>query len=118
MKKVILIIAMLTFKNVTFSQNSNVMQKFLNETIDGFNKNVKKQVVNNLDSVIKSCQKRKISYSHRTYMVSIDSNNTCEINFAYLQTIINSKKIPFFMYNYSINFNTIMIQVVRGSDAL
>ena len=109
---------MLQFKNIAFSQNSNVIKEFLNETVDGFNKNVNKQVVNNLDSVIKSCQKRKISYSHRTYMISIDSNNTWEINFANSQTIINSKKIPFFMYNYSINSNTINIEVVSGSDSL
>jgi hypothetical protein len=118
MKKLILITALLMFRNFVFSQNSNMIKEFLAERNDEFNRNVKMQVVNNLDSVIKSCQKRKTSYSHRTYMISIDSNNTWEINFAYSQTIINTKKIPFLMYKYSMIFNTINIEVVSGSDAL
>ncbi len=118
MKKIMLITALLMFRNFVFSQNSNMIKEFLTERIDEFNRNVKMQEVNNLDSVIKTCQKRKISYSLDNYTINIDSNNYWSINFAYSQTVINTKKIPFLMYKYSMNFNTINIEVVSGSDAL
>jgi len=118
MKKLILLIAIITGLNTAFAQTKEQVTTFLSDRTMSFNKGVKAVEVNNLDSVIKSCSKRNISCSHDIFTLYGTSFSPAQVIGGYSQTIIKDKKVPFVMYkSYKKNGNTI-IEVVSGSDSL
>lgn len=120
MKKLLLLLAITTSFNVSFAQTKEQVIAFLSDRTMSFNKNAKVIEVNNLDSVMKSCKKKNISYSH-DYFTLYGSKFTKSpiVVGGYSQTIIKDKQVPFVMYKtYHSETNNIVIEVVSGSDAL
>jgi len=118
MKKTILSILILAGLNPAFSQTKDQVTTFLSDRTMPFNKDVKAEEVNNIDSVIKSCIKRNISCSHDIFTLYGTSFAPAQVIGGYTQTIIKDKKLPFVKYTfYNKNGNTI-IEVVSGSDSL
>lgn len=118
MKKLILLIAIVTGVNTAFAQTKEQVVKFVADRTMSFNKGIKSIEVNNLDSVIKSCIKKNITYSHDIFTLYGASFSPARIGSGYSQTIIRDKRIPFVMYkSYKVDGN-IVIEVVSGSDAL
>lgn len=119
MKKLILLIVMATILNSAIAQTKSQIISFLSDRTMPFNKNVKAIQVNNLDSVIKSCKKKNISYSHDFFILNdltfIDPNAASS---GYSETIIKNKRVPFVMYKtYRNEFNNLVIEVVSGTDS-
>ena len=118
MKKTILSILILAGLNPAFSQTKEQVTTFISDRTMPFNKGVKAEEVNNIDSVIRSCSKRNISCSHDIFTLYGTSFDPVQLIGGYSQTIIKDKKRPFVMYRfYNKNGNTI-IEVVSGSNSL
>jgi len=118
MKKTILSFLILAGFNPAFSQTKEQVTTFLSDRTMPFNKDVKAEEVNNIDSVIRSCSKKNISCSHDVYTLYGTSFDPAQLIGGYSQTIIKDKKEPFVKYTfYNKNGNTI-IEVVSGSDSL
>lgn len=118
MKKLILLIAIVTGLNNAFAQTKEQVTTFLTDRTMPFNKGVKAVCVNNIDSAIRVCKKKDISYSHAYFTFYGDSINPSMEMGGSTEAIIKSKKVPFVMYKtYKENGNTI-IETLTGNDSL
>lgn len=120
MKKLILLIAIVTGVNTAFSQTKEQAESFLKKKCTSFNKDAKITQVNNLDSVIRSCKKNGVTYDHNyfTFRAAPDGSFNPEYSTGGGgEGVIKSKNIPFVNYKTYKEGNRITIEVVCGSDS-
>lgn len=119
MKKLILLIVIVSSLSTAFAQTREEVISFLTSRTMPFNKNAKVIQVNNLDSVMKSCAKKNISYCHDTFILYGPTLTEYSVVLGgHSRTIIRDKRVPFVVYKtYHNVVNNIIIEVVSGSDS-
>ena len=119
MKKLVCLISIVMGLNPVFSQTKSEVESFLSERLMPFNKDAIKVYVNNLDSVMKTCLKKDISYSKVTFTLYGNIIASSILTGYSGRTVIRSKRKPFIFYKfYKDRNNEIAIEVVSGSDCL
>ena len=119
MRTLISLILIATFLNPVFSQTRAEVETFLSDRLMPFNKDAVKIYVNNLDSVMKTCLKKDISYSKVTFTLYGNIIASSIVVGYSGRTVIRSKRKPFIFYKfYKVTNNEIAIEVVSGSDDL
>jgi hypothetical protein len=119
MKKIFSLVIATVLLTSAFSQNTTQIAKsFIMERQSSFNQKQEPIQVKNIEETLKKVKGLKVSYSHTTFTVSMDSASVKDIIIVNSQTIINNRKKPFIYFSVSKINGLYLIEEITGTDAL
>ncbi len=108
----------LTIINTGFGQTKDEINKFLKDRESSFNKGTKMIRINSIDSAIKVLRKKGISYTYTSFVFSGSDLNSNVIG-GNIETVIESKRVPFHYYKVSKSERgKLIIEELEGTSCL